>query len=363
MRASSYARAVLFCAFCLILPGFAQQNQGSSPADMHSASAATPQSAAAVNHISLNVVVTDKSGNPVRGLAAKDFQLLDNKQPQKILSLQSANDAPQLTAPTEIILVLDEVNTPYSDTGFEREGISKFLRENGGKLPYPVTFAYFTNRGTTLLGKASTDGNALAAAYEQHETAVRSFNQLGTSYGALEQFQLSFKTLNELIYQEGQKPGRKMMIWFSRGWPLMAVSSVDLDKKQQDALFAAIVSTSNAMREAKVTLYNINPAGQVNGGSTLDYLSFVKPVQQAKHVEVGNLALQVLATQSGGLVLHSSNDIVSEITRCIADASASYALTAEMPASDHADQYHAIEVKPQTPGLVVRTIGGYYAQP
>lgn len=318
---------------------------------------ATP--AAALNRLSMNVVITDKSGRPVGGLEAKDLQVLDNKQPQKTLSLQPVNAAEL----TEIVLVLDEVNTPYNDVGVEREGISKFLRANGGKLLYPVTFAYFSNHGTTLLDKASTDGNALAAAYEAHETAIRSFNQLATSYGALEQFQLSFKTLTDLVNREGQEPGWKMIVWFSRGWPLMAVDSVDLDRKEEDALFAAIVSTSRAMQEGKVTLYNINPAGQANRGATMDYLSFVKPVQQAKHAEVGNLALQVLATQSGGLVLHSSNDLASEIDRCVADVGASYALTIETASSDHANQFHAIQIKPQIPDVTVRTISGYYGQP
>lgn len=342
MRISFCLGAIFICVCCFSLACFGQQ--------------AAP---AGANQLSLNVVITDKSGKPVGGLETKDLQVLNNKQPQKILSLQPMKDGEL----TEIVLVLDEVNTPYSDVGIEREGISKFLRANGGKLPYPVTIAYFSNRGTTLLGKGSTDGNGLAAAYEAHETAVRSFNQLATSYGALEQFQLSFKTLTDLVNREGQEPGRKMIVWFSRGWPIMAVDSVDLDKKEEDALFAAIISTSRAMQEGRVTLYNINSAGQANRGATMDYLSFMKPVQEAKHAEVGNLALQVLATQSGGLVLHSSNDLASEIDRCIADVGASYTLTIQTASSDHANQYHAIQIKPQIPGVTVRTISGYYEQP
>ena len=41
--------------------------------------------------ITLDVVVTDKSGKPVTDLEAKDFTLLDNRQSQKILSFQASD--------------------------------------------------------------------------------------------------------------------------------------------------------------------------------------------------------------------------------------------------------------------------------
>src|ERR1700722_14996742 len=72
--------------------------------------------------ITLDVVVTDKSGKPVPGLQQQDFTLLDNKQPQKILvfgAVQSGASDP----PVEVVLVVDEVNTTFTNVSFERAQI------------------------------------------------------------------------------------------------------------------------------------------------------------------------------------------------------------------------------------------------
>src|SRR5277367_39361 len=70
--------------------------------------------------ITLDVVVTDKSGKPVPGLQQQDFTLLDNKQPQKILSF-TAVDGGAATAdpPVAVILLVDEVNASFSNVSFE----------------------------------------------------------------------------------------------------------------------------------------------------------------------------------------------------------------------------------------------------
>src|SRR5580704_17833590 len=75
--------------------------------------------------ITLDVVVTDKSGKPVPGLQQQDFTLLDNKQPQKILSFQAA--AEKTDPPVEVILLVDEVNTNFTSVSFERAQVEKFL--------------------------------------------------------------------------------------------------------------------------------------------------------------------------------------------------------------------------------------------
>ena len=70
-----------------------------------------------------------------------------------------------------------------------------------------------------------------------------------------------------------------------------------------------------------------------------------------------------LAVQSGGRVLNSSNDITAEIAKCTADAEAFYVLSFEAAHADHANEYHAIDVKVDKPGTKARTRTGYYAQP
>lgn len=71
--------------------------------------------------ITLDVVVTDKSGKPVAGLQQQDFALLDNKQPQKILSFASIEGgAATADPPVGVVLLVDEVNTSFTNVSSER---------------------------------------------------------------------------------------------------------------------------------------------------------------------------------------------------------------------------------------------------
>ena len=82
----------------------------------------------------------------------------------------------------------------------------------------------------------------------------------------------------------------------------------------------------------------------------------------AKNAQAGNVALQVLSLQSGGLVFNASNDIAGQISRCVADADVYYTLTVDVAPADRPEAYHTLEVKVATPGLTARTRNGYYAQ-
>ena len=80
-------------------------------------------------------------------------------------------------------------------------------------------------------------------------------------------------------------------------------------------------------------------------------------------MQVGNLALQVLALQSGGRVLNSSNDITGEIARAAADGDAFYTLQIKSAPAEHANEYHSITVGVDMPGATALARTGYYAQP
>ena len=326
------------------------------------AAAAEAANSAGANdrRLTLDVVVSDRSGKGVPGLQEQDFVVLDNKKPQKILTFQAS---PAHTEPTQILLVVDEVNTSFTNVTYERDEIKKFLLRNGGKLAYPVTLAFFSDNGTQILNDSSRDGNSLLAAFDQHETALRSIRRSTGFYGAVERFQLSLNMLNSLTAREAEVPGRKIVVWISPGWPLLSGPNVQTSGKEVKALFASIVSASTAMRNARMTLYSVDPLGVADSGRLFYYQEFLKPVSQAKNAQPANLGLQVLATQTGGLVLNASSDIAGQIERCVADADTFYTLTVEMPPAEQPNEYHAIEVKVEPQGLTTRTRRGYYEQP
>ena len=358
MKAWYRAGLFLLCLSWVSLPALAQQQPDSPPI---SSQLRTP---ANDHRIVLDVVVKDKSGNAVTGLQEKDFTVLDNGSPQKILSFQAVSKVQPADPPVRIILLVDEVNLNFTRVAYERDQIKKFLQLNNGVLSHPMSMAFFSDTGTDLQEMTSRDGNALLQAFDQHQAALRTIRRDQGFYGNVERFQLSVNTLQSLAAKEAQTAGRKVVVWISPGWPILSGPGIELTAKEQASEFATIVSLSTTLRTARITLYNVNPEGAGAGvGREFYYKEFVKPVTVANKVMPGNLALQVLAEQSGGEVFTPSNDIAAQLTNCVADVDAFYTLTLDEAPQDKPNQYHALTVKVTTPGLTTRTRAGYYQQP
>ena len=330
MRSVPAALAALVCLTlpAFTQPGFAQQSAG--PASVPPPSAAATSPAQVVDRrVSLDVVVTDKSGKPVSGLQQQDFTLLDDNQPQKILSFRESDLATNETSEAvQVILLVDAVNTSFHNVSYERQQIEKFLQENGGRLPLPTSLFIMTDayQGQTAVTR---DGNALVDALNSNQSGLRTIGRSQGFYGAQDRIQISLNTLEKFAAQLSTQPGRKLLIWMSPGWPLLSGPNVELSEKDEKWLFQNVVNFSTELREAGVTLYSVDPVGVADAGSfqTFFYESFLKGVTSANKVQNGNLGLQVLAVQSGGRVLNSGNDMTKLLATCEADAKVFYTLS------------------------------------
>jgi VWFA-related protein len=309
---------------------------------------------------SLDVVVTPKSGPPVADLQQQDFTILDNKTPRHITSFHAFGGS---QAPIHVFIVLDAVNVPYQSVAYSRGEVDKFLHANGGRLAYPTQVAFFTDKGMQVQPAFSTDGNELSSSFDHYAVALRDIHR-SSQWQESERFDLSISALRSFTESQANLPGRKLILWVSPGWPLLSGPRIYLDYKQQNQLFSLIVGLSTQMREAGVTLYNVNPIGAAEGvGRAFYYQDFLKGVSKPGQVQVADLSLQVLATQSGGLVFTGSNDLSAMLEQSVADGQAYYELSFDPPRADHADEYHHIEVQVAKPGLTARTREGYYLQP
>ena len=350
----------------LFLTLSAVSGQNNAPPQLHPrpVGPAVPPPSGTDRQITLDVQVTDKSGAPVRGLQKQDFTVLDDKQTKPIQSFHAV-DGSSSDAPVEIVLVIDAVNASFDAVTYERSELKKFLLQNGGKLAQPVSLVVFSDNGTKMQEGSSRDGNALASLYDQYETGLRFLNRSQGFYGAAERFDMSIKTLMSLVSHEEKQPGRKLMIWFSPGWPLLSGPNIQLSNKGEREIFNSIVAASTGLRRARITLYSIDPKGPEEAGSIRAsyYEEFLKGITSASHAWPADLGLQVLVVQSGGRVFNSSNDLTSAIGNCVSDANSFYTLSFESAKPDRADEYHALQIKIDKPGTTARTRTGYYAEP
>ena len=340
--------ATLFFVYVLPFAGFAQDP---TPA-MDTPGATGP--------MRLDVVVTPSSGTPVPDLPQSVFTVLDNGKPQPIQSFRAVDG----DASVKVLMVADAVNIDFTRLAYERQQLENFFRANEGKLAEPTSLAIVTDTSTESTNGFTTDGNALLQALDNKDTGLRELRRSAGFYGAEDRLDVSLRAFQNILAHAATIPGRKIIVWISPGWPLLSGPAVQLTSKQADGIFREVVSTSAQMRAANVVLYSVDPLGAGQGpGRTFYYEDFLKGVRNPGQVLPGDLGLQVLATQSGGLALNSSNDVAALIQRCVNDVKAFYEISYMPPPGDKPNEYHKVEVKIAEPHLIAHTRQGYYSHP
>lgn len=309
--------------------------------------------------VRLDVVVAHKNDPPVAGLEQEDFTIIDNKHTQPITSFRAVSGR---DSKAKVIIVLDAVNIDYERVAFAREEIEKYLRSEGGQLTHPTAFALLTDNGMHLQDQYSTDGNAIAAAVEANITGLRQIRR-SSQYGGFDRYNISIEGLRELVQREVSTPERKIVLFVSPGWPILSGPGIEnaLDSKQQKQLFDTLVNLITQMQRANVTLYTANPLGTGEGEVRATYYeSFLKGVSESKRMEPGNLALQVLAVQSGGRAIDFNNDVAAILRQSVADTQNYYVISFDPAPPDPKNYYHRVEVKVAKPDLTARARMGYY---
>ena len=371
-----------------------------------------PGYAQQLRQVTLDVAVTDRSGAPAQGLQANDFQVLDNGHPVTGLRLADRPGAQQGSdPPSETLLLLDAINMSPQNLGHAEDQLRSFLRSQGPHLATPISLLILSDtepRTRTPATQSAQVPTATAMALGNRQAFVRripastdvptliqalddslaSLSRILASQGAegqSERVQLSLQALDFIATAESKRPGRKLLVWISPGWPLLDASNARSQDK--DRLFGTVIYFSRLLQDARITLDAVNPEGVLAGDTQqpLDpsalnrqrfgplastrgeggydlYENYYKGVSTPKQADSNDLALQVLAYQSGGLVLDHDNHLASQIARCVAEAETFYSLSYELPPSSVSGAYHSLTVKAVRPGLVVRARSGFYAR-
>jgi len=319
-----------------------------------------PADPPASQNLRLDVVVDTKSGQPLPNLRQQDFTVLDNKTPRPITYFKIKSTADE---PVSVIILVDAVNIPFQMVAWSRQGVEKFLKTNEGQLPFPTTIAVLADEGVQIDNGFSTNGNALSDGLEHHDIGLRQITR-NSEWGGNERFDICNKALQKLIAFASYLPGRKIVLWVSPGWPLLSGPRMDLSSNQEQQIFNEIVDISTRLRQIDLTVYSLNPIGVQQSLMQADYYeSFLKGVAKPNQAQFGNLGLQVLAIQSGGLAIEGNSDVADMIQRCLADAQSWYEVGFTPLPADKPNEYHHVEIKVDQPGLTARTRNGYYSNP
>src|SRR5579872_1283657 len=325
--------------------------------------------------IKLDVAVTDQAGHPVAGLTANDFTVLDKGESAKIISFRGFDGiAAKPASPTQVILILDELNLIPSLVPDAKKEIEKFLQQDGGRLAQPVSVLVLTRDGPLWVQAApSTDGNALATEIARNRKPGPTDSYVGLQTGNVviqrPPYPLAMvgssglralQALADLAANERQQPGRKIVIWIGPGSGIGSGAYFDRAQNQQQ-LFALIVWFSTLLREARMVLYSASVGHSDTQQNT--YTDFLKAPESEKRAAFGDLARDVLAVQSGGEVPEPRNDMASEIASIVQSANPIYRISFNPSSANDPDEYHPLQVKVGRTDLRVRTNAGYYDEP
>lgn len=329
--------------------------------------------------IHLDVNATDKAGKFISGLTVKDFTVLDNGLPQKIVSFRLSNEEPKDGIAldeeelTDVILVLDEVNPSSEQVGLARDETIQFLRQNGGKLARPVSIYWFTPTGLYASAFPTTDGNALANEVAHHHVARTvwemppktslGFSISGTRHALWDK---ALRTVYTAAIDYDGKPGRKLLVWIGIGWPSNStLTGRFLDEMGgKDPAFSSLVELRTRINKARMVLYQVTPWDDPES-SHFVYQNHLAGIRSSSEMNdpASDFALPVVALQSGGQVLDSPRSIVRGIDHCIQEASSFYSLSFNPPNAAAPDEFHDVKVQISEPAVTARTNSGYYDQP
>ena len=313
----------------------------------------------------LDVVVTDKSGNVVTDLKKEDFHVTEQNESQTIQNFEVAGAHPvppdavinstadldriAPRAPVNIIL-LDEFNTRFEDEAFARYSLKKFLERQPGKLTTPTMLIAVDIDKFMVLKDYTEDRQAILDALDHHFAAVPWRNTSRSWAG--ERYSTAFGTLMRVAEAVVGHPGHKTMLWIGRGFPPLALTGqVDAEQRIDNAVQQCV----NLLRDARVTLYSVDPAGLLVDNSVYGMdAQFNDPFG-------GNYNFNKLARATGGKAFYGRNDVDAEIATGIRDGSSFYTLTYR-PTNDSEDQqkFRRIKVTLERAGLTATTREGYY---
>ena len=345
---------------------------------------------AAARRIILNVQVTDAAGKPVTDLDAKDFTLFDNHQPRRLSAFHTI-DGEAMNDATEIIIVLDAVNSPTPALEAEKNGIFKYLAQSHSALPYPTSFFLWSN-GRLKGAGATTDRNTVGRAFVSITKNVRSNACEPVAASVMEaagngnarthgdndgtpptaddtncpqvHFKDSLAALDGIALQQLNRGGRTILIWVGPGWPLPSEAEfAQLSPKARRNYFDEIVNVLHDLRAAQITVDVIGPGDLKH----VDEKAIVIPqvptsATSPENARPDSLALPILAQQSGGQVI-ASNDIAIDLGKLLDDADWYYSLSFFPPPAQNGVELRSLEVKVSRPGLKVRTMTTYYSEP
>jgi VWFA-related protein len=343
--------------------------------------------------VQFEAVVTDRSGRPLEGLTADDFDVRQDGVPVPVRLVtfvsgtspamrptraSAPTQAPASAAPPtlearDIVVVIDERNMTFDSHTRAKEALQAFVDD------------MMTTSDRVLLVSTAPD-RELVLSFESNRDVLRA--QLGaftwdatfrgpgagefaarecTTTGLLPTLALdvlpavgSFGVLSELLTHLRARPGRKLLVWLTDG----LVPPLCTDTTW--ALAERIRRLTDLANRSGVVVYGVQTlqwsSGAIMPTSRGPAWAVSGPVPQRPARQMRDEHLRHVADRTGGLVTRS-NDIDASLREALDDSRSYYLLAYEPPVGTFTDrfEYRDLAVTVKRYGAQVRTRSGFYS--
>jgi VWFA-related protein len=266
-----HVKAMLTVTLLVLATGAIIRAQQASPPSAPSAQAAAPASDSKVLRaesrvVRVDVIVTDKKGNYIHDLTAKDFHVFDNNQEQQIVnfSFGSASDSSGALDRRYMVLFFDDSTMDIGDQVRARDAAQKFIDANVG--PDRVMAVVDFTGTLRIIQNFTADATVLKQAAASMKPSAISVNASNASFAntsvfgaglALPNAESEFGVytlllgIRSLAKNLTDVPGRKSVVLFTSGFPLTPEAQAEL------------TATISACNQANVAIYPLDVRGLI----------------------------------------------------------------------------------------------------
>lgn len=354
--------------------------------------------------VTVDVVVTDKKGQPVPGLKGEDFTIEENGKKQKVAvfvppGANKVTPAPRMPgilsnhpdsivpAGIPMVLLLDATNSPFKDQAYGRLQMLKYVAEQSESAP-PVAVLTLTDQ-LRVLQQFTNDPQVLTMAIKNFkpkapilqpltdssaaiQAQLGEFANLQVGYDLERRTQITLEAMHSLARMLGGLQGRKNVVWLTAQLPFdlipeeRAISeeqlradlpaqgrqrSVDVNAAgslaaEQRALHAQDIREAEAqLASAGIAIYPVDMRGLMVSG-----------------IDVATTGtMEEIASETGGKAYTNQNEIKLGVALAASDEKASYLLGYYPDNKKWDGKYRAIKIKLAQNGTQIRHRKGYYA--
>ncbi len=370
---------------------------------------------AGINFVRVDVIVTDRQGNPVADLQQSDFEVTEDGKPQTVESfkLVKVETLPQEYTTRTIrtredeetaaadenarifVFFLDDYNVRLGNSMSARKPVADFVRNQLAPndlvaVMYPLTpldaVVLTRNHESVIRTIERFEGRKFR--YEARNDIEQRYVDQPTEVVERIRRQVSLSALKGLSIKLGAlREGRKAIVLLSEGYtamlppqmrdaiagftglgnpaagnPFAGENNIQEDRARNMAemdLQTELQLVFDAANRTNTAIYAVDPRGLSTGEFDIQDNINQRTSQEALRSTMASL--QILAENTDGRAIVNRNDLAKGMEQIVRDSSAYYLVGYNSTQAPQDGKFHAIRVRIKRPGVQVRARKGYWA--